>query len=82
MREGKGVPAIEEILRTGFVAHLFVSGTIKAILSQRPDSVAIEKPFREAERDRAIQRALDAADNNRTAKLATERLQVAARMKP
>jgi two-component system, response regulator PdtaR len=64
LRQGNGVSAIDEILSTRFVAHLFVSGDIKAILSKRPGVVAIEKPFREAELDRAIQLALDAADDN------------------
>jgi hypothetical protein len=38
-------------------------------------AVAIEKPFQESELDRAIQRALDAADNNhkgRAVKLSNE----------
>jgi hypothetical protein len=64
LREGNGVSAIDEILSTRFVAHLFVSGDIKTILAQKPGVVAIEKPFRESELDRAIQLALDAADDN------------------
>jgi CheY-like chemotaxis protein len=75
LREGNGISAIGEILSTGFVPHLFVSGNIKEVLARRPGAVAIEKPFREAELDRAIQRALDAADSNhegRAAKLSNE----------
>jgi two-component system, response regulator PdtaR len=64
LKEGNGVSAIDEILSTRFVAHLFVSGDIKKILAQKPGVVAIEKPFRESELDRAIQQALDAADEN------------------
>jgi two-component system, response regulator PdtaR len=83
LREGNGVSAIDEILSTGFVPHLFISGDIKKVLTQKPGAVAIEKPFRESDLDRAIQRALDAADNNRkgNVKLSNERLQVAAQMK-
>ncbi|MGA7806176.1 response regulator [Bradyrhizobium sp.] len=83
LRQGNGISAIDEILSTGFVAHLFVSGDIKRILAQKPGVVALEKPFREAELDRAIQRALDAAEYNRkaTVELSNERLQVAAQKK-
>ena len=64
LREGNGVSAVDEILGTGFVPRLFVSGHIEEVLAQRPGAVAIEKPFQESELDRAIQLALDAADNN------------------
>ena len=72
---GNGVSAVDEILSTGFVPHLFVSGDIKEVLVRRPGAVAIGKPFRESELDRAIQRALDAAENNhegRVVKLSNE----------
>jgi CheY-like chemotaxis protein len=62
LREGNGVSAVDEILGTAFVPHLFISGDIKKVLARRPDAVAIAKPFRESELVQAIQRALDAAD--------------------
>jgi two-component system, response regulator PdtaR len=62
LREGNGVAAVDEILDTRFVQHLFVSGNIKEILARRPGAMAVEKPFRESELDRAIQRALDDAE--------------------
>lgn len=65
LREGNGVSAIDEILSTVFVPHLFISGNIKTVLARRPSAVAMTKPFREAELDQAIRRALDAVDNNR-----------------
>ena len=58
LREGNGVSAVDQILGTGFVPHLFISGDIKAILARRPGAVAIEKPFRESELVEAIRRAL------------------------
>jgi CheY-like chemotaxis protein len=58
LREGSGVSAIDEILSTGFVPHVFVSGDIKKVLAQKPGAVAIGKPLRESELYRAIQRAL------------------------
>ncbi len=60
LRDGNGVAAINEILSTGFIPHLFVSGNIKKVLARKPGSVAIEKPFRESELVRAIQQALEA----------------------
>jgi two-component system, response regulator PdtaR len=58
LREGNGVSAVDQILGTGFVPHLFISGDIKTILAGRPGAVAIEKPFRESELVEAIRRAL------------------------
>jgi len=60
--EGNGVSAVDEILSTGFVPHLFIGGDIKKVLAHSPDAVAIEKPFRDSELDQAIRRALDAAE--------------------
>jgi two-component system, response regulator PdtaR len=59
--DGSGVSAVEKIGRTGSVPHLFVSGDISRIGALRPGAVVIQKPFREAELARAIQRALDNA---------------------
>jgi DNA-binding response OmpR family regulator len=56
---GSGVSAIEEILRAGFVPHMFISGNISRVKELRPDAVVLEKPFSEAELMRAIQCALD-----------------------
>lgn len=64
LREGNGISAVGEILRSGFVPHLFISGDTKEVLARRPDAVAIAKPFREPELVQAIQRAIDAADRD------------------
>lgn len=58
--DGSGVSAVEEILRTGPVSHMFVSGDISSIQALRPGTVVIQKPYREPELAQAIQRALDA----------------------
>jgi len=55
---GSGVSAVEEILRAGFVPHLFVTGNSSAVKERRPDAVVVEKPFDEAQLVHAIQRAL------------------------
>jgi DNA-binding response OmpR family regulator len=59
--DGSGISAIEEILRTGFVPHLFMTGNISKVKALRPDAVVLEKPFRAAELMLAIQRALGIA---------------------
>ena len=46
---GSGVSAIEEILRAGFVPHLFITGNISRVKELRPDAVVLEKPFSETE---------------------------------
>ncbi|MGL4964058.1 MAG: hypothetical protein ACRC67_22700, partial [Inquilinus sp.] len=55
-----GVAAVETILRTGPVPHVFVSGDSSSVQALRPDAVVMQKPFREADLARAIQRALGA----------------------
>ena len=61
LRDGSGVAAVEEILRTGFVPHVFVSGDPLRVQALRPGAVVIQKPFFKSDLVRAIQRALDAA---------------------
>ena len=56
---GSGINAVEEILRTGFVSHFFMSGNIAKVKALRPDAAVLEKPFFEADLVGAIQRALD-----------------------
>jgi CheY-like chemotaxis protein len=59
--DGSGVSAVEKILLIGFVPHLFVSGDTLGVRTLRPGAVVIQKPFRESDLARAIQRALGAA---------------------
>jgi two-component system, response regulator PdtaR len=59
--DGGGVSAVEEILRVGFVPHVFVSGDISRLRTLKPGAVAMQKPFSESDLLRAIQRALGAA---------------------
>jgi CheY-like chemotaxis protein len=58
--DGSGFTAMEEILRTGFVPHVFISGDILTLRALKPGTVAIQKPFDESVLVRAIQRALNA----------------------
>jgi CheY-like chemotaxis protein len=58
---GSGVSAVEEILRAGPLAHLFISGDAGRVQRRKPDAVVVQKPFRETELARAIDMALAAA---------------------
>ena len=58
---GSGVSAVEEILRAGPLAHVFISGDAGRLRVRKPDAVVVRKPFREAELVRAIHSALAAA---------------------
>ncbi len=59
LNDGSGVSAVEAILRSGFVSHLFVSGDTAKVRALRPGAVVLQKPFVEVELARAIQRALN-----------------------
>jgi CheY-like chemotaxis protein len=57
---GSGVSAVEEILRAGPVAHVFLSGDAGRVQTRQPDAVVVRKPFRQTELARAIVMALAA----------------------
>ena len=58
--DGSGISAVEEILRTGPVSYMFVSGDISSVQVLRPGAVIIRKPYREPDLAQAIQRAIGA----------------------
>lgn len=58
LRQGSGIGAVVEILRARFVPHIFVSGDAAQVRALRPDSVVLQKPFREPELERAMLRAM------------------------
>ena len=55
---GSGVSAVEEICRTGPLAHVFISGDTEHVRRRRPNAVVVRKPFRQAELARAIEIAV------------------------
>lgn len=57
---GSGISAVEQILRAGPLAHLFVSGDVERVRVRKPDAVVVRKPFRQAELASAIDSALAA----------------------
>src|SRR3954468_16702539 len=58
---GSGVAAVQEIMRAGPVAHVFVTGDRGRVRVGQPDAIVVRKPFGEAELARAIDLALAAA---------------------
>ena len=58
--EASGVAAVKEILRSGFVPHVFATGDALRDLSLGPNAVLIQKPFRGPDLVHAIERALAA----------------------
>ena len=56
LRDGSGVSAIAEILRSRSIPYLLMSG--ERVQTDRPGTVVLQKPFREADLVQAIQRAL------------------------
>lgn len=61
LTHGSGVAAVERILRSGFIPHVFISGDCPGVRTLRPDAIVLEKPFRERDLVQAIERALGAA---------------------
>jgi two-component system, response regulator PdtaR len=58
LSEASGVAAVKDILRSGLVPHVFVTGDVLRDLSLGPEAALIQKPFREPDIVQAIQRAL------------------------
>jgi len=59
---GNGLTAIDTILESGFIPHVFVSGDSRSIQILRPDAIVMQKPFFEHELVSAIDRAIARAD--------------------
>jgi CheY-like chemotaxis protein len=57
---GSGLTAMDEILLTGYIPHLFVSGNIAKVRAQKPDAMMLQKPYRDTELARAMESALGA----------------------
>ncbi len=62
LTSGNGVSAVEAILATGFVPHVFTTGNALKVRLLKPDAVVLEKPFHEAELAEAIANALTQTD--------------------
>ena len=58
LREGSGIGAVALICSARPIPHLFVSADVAGIKAMLPHAIVIEKPFREAELEAGIRRAL------------------------
>jgi CheY-like chemotaxis protein len=56
--EASGIVAVKEILRSGYVPHVFVTGDTVRGMPLGREAILIQKPFRVSDLERAIQRAL------------------------
>ena len=65
LRKGDGVSAVERILRTLFIPHLFITNDSEGVRERRPDAAIVQKPFRIAELTRAIGSILHAENVRR-----------------
>ncbi len=65
--ETSGVAAVKDILREGFVPHVFVTGDLLRDLSLGPHAVLIQKPYRGCEIVAAIQSAIGGTVRRREA---------------
>jgi two-component system, response regulator PdtaR len=59
LRDGSGVDAVEEILRSGPVPHMYMTGDMAGLKLRRPDVVAVSKPFGVGALANAIKKALE-----------------------
>ena len=58
--EGSGVMAMRRILAQGPVAHVYVTGSPRAVLAQVPGAIILAKPFSVLELERGIAQARSA----------------------
>jgi DNA-binding response OmpR family regulator len=62
---GSGIAAMDEILRAGFVTHLYMSGNVAMFRMLKPNAPVLEKPFYESELEGAISRAIETSEAQR-----------------
>ena len=55
---GNGISAVDNILTTHFIPHIFTTGDMLKVRLEKPDAIILEKPFHEAELAQAIGLAL------------------------
>jgi CheY-like chemotaxis protein len=57
--EASGIAAVEQILKEGFVSHVFVTGDDLRALPLGPEAVLIQKPYKSSDLIAAIARAVE-----------------------
>lgn len=59
--EGSGVSAVDKIQLKGLIPHIFVTGDIRGLETLRPGAETLEKPFRDSDLERSIERVIAAS---------------------
>ncbi len=59
LHEGSGLDAVNTIMKSGFIPHVFISGEALSPDRFNPAAGILRKPFDEAQLVRAISRAID-----------------------
>lgn len=59
--KGNGVSAVDKIQLKGRIPHIFVTGDIAGLKALRPGAEALQKPFRDSDLERSIERVIGAA---------------------
>jgi two-component system, response regulator PdtaR len=62
LQDGSGLSAVNSILKTGFIPHIFVSGDELDRRLLHPSAGVLQKPFHERQLINAIQHALSLAN--------------------
>ena len=58
LRDSSGITAVVEILKTGFVPHIFATGDSYRALAHNPAAIVLQKPYTAQALSCAIERAL------------------------
>jgi two-component system, response regulator PdtaR len=58
LRDGTGISAVEEIIRTAPIPHIFMSGDAAGVARCHPAAIVLKKPFDPLALTRAIESAL------------------------
>ncbi len=58
LTSGNGISAMDQILATRFVPHIFTTGDALKVRQIKPDAIVLEKPYHEADLADAIALAL------------------------
>ncbi len=61
LRDGDGIKAVDDILRSGPVPHVFITPDLHGVRRRRADAVVLQMPFKEPDLVQSIQRVLGAA---------------------
>jgi two-component system, response regulator PdtaR len=62
LTSGDGISAVDAILATGFVPHLFTTGNVLKVRHLKPNAIILEKPFHVTDLVEAIRLALLESD--------------------